>query len=66
MIYWVAIEELPTKKDADENNALPKLILPPTAVIARDDKDAALKVALENDSIKDADRNRLNVIVRPF
>lgn len=66
MIYWVAVEEVPTKKEAEETSALPKLILAPTAVEARDDKDAALKVALNNPVLKDADPNRINVVVRPF
>mgnify|MGYP001566304383 CR=1 FL=1 len=66
-IYWVAVEELPTKKEADEANALPKLILPPVAVEARDDKDAALKVAMAHpDMIKSANQDRLQVLVRPF
>lgn len=66
MIFWVAIEEMPTKKEQEEQNALPKLILPPTAIEARDDKDAALKVALNNPALKDANMDRLQVSVRPF
>ena len=37
-------------KEKDENNAMPKLILEPTAVVARDDKDAALKIAMKRQS----------------
>lgn len=69
MIYWVAIEELPSKKEQEENSALPKLVLSPVAVSARDDKDAALKVALNPDNAKlleGVDRNRISVVVRPF
>jgi len=65
-IYWVAVEEIPTRKDQEDKSALPKLVLPPTAVVARDDKDAALKVALGKEELKNYDQNRLNVIVRPF
>ena len=65
-IYWVAIEELPTKKGQDEQNLLPKLILAPTAVEARDDKDAALKVAMNYPALKEANPDRLQVVVRPF
>ena len=69
MIYWVAIEEVPSKKEQDENNAMPKLVLPPVAVSARDDKDAAIKVALDPANatiLKDVDKNRMSVVVRPF
>lgn len=66
MIYWVAIEEIPTKKEMDEQNALPKLVLQPVAVEARDDKDAAVKVAIGNKEIEGIDRNRLQVVVLPF
>ena len=66
MIYWVAVEELPTKKDQEELAAMPKLIVPPTAVEARDDKDAALKVAMGNEALKGANKDRLQVSVRPF
>lgn len=65
-IYWVAVEELPTKKDQEESGSLPKLIIPPTAVEARDDKDAALKVAMNNPALKDSNQDRLQVLVRPF
>ena len=65
-IYWVAIEELPTKKEQEEQSLLPKLILAPTAVEARDDKDAAWKVALKNPALKEANPDRLQVSVRPF
>ena len=66
MIFWVAVEELPTKKAAEEENALPKLIIQPVAVEARDDKDAALKVAMDNEVLKGANRDRLQVVGRPF
>ena len=69
MIYWVAIEELPSKKEQEESTAMPKLVLAPVAVSARDDKDAALKVALDPknaDMLKDVDKNKMSVSVRPF
>lgn len=65
-LYEVAVIELPTQKDEKENSALPRLIIPPTAVIARNDRDAAIKVALNNPVISDADPNRLEILVRPF
>jgi len=66
MIYWVAVEELPTKKEQDEENALSKLILEPTAIIARDEQDAALRVALDNPKITNINKDKLKVVVRPF
>ena len=65
-IYWVAVEELPTKKEQDEQNLLPKLLLAPTAIEARDDKDAALKIAMDHPLLLEANRDRLQVLVRPF
>ena len=65
-LYWVAVRELPTKKEQEEHSQLPKLILPPTAVEARDDKDAVLKVALNNAALAACDKNRMEVLVRPF
>lgn len=66
MIYWVAIQELPTSKQVKEESALPKLVLAPVAVEARDDKDAAIKVALDNPSLKSVNKERMQVVVRPF
>ena len=65
-IFLVAVIKQPTKKAKDEENALPKLILEPTAVIARDDKDAALKIAMKSEKLKGLDQDKLEVIVRPF
>ncbi len=67
MIYWVAVEEIPTKKEREETAALPKLIFEPIAVEARDEKDAAIRVALQNpDKFKGVDKYRLQVVVSPF
>ena len=65
-IFWVAVEELPTKKEQEETGSLPKLVVPPVAVTARDDKDAAIKVAMGNDLLKGVNKDRLQVSVRPF
>lgn len=64
-IYWVAVEEVPTKKDAEEGKVT-KLILQPTAVSARNEQEAAIKVALDNETLKGIDRDRMQVSVRPF
>lgn len=65
-IYLVAVLEIPTKKESEESGTLPKLVLEPTAVVARDDKDAALKVAMGNTKLQGLDKDRLEVVVRPF
>lgn len=65
-IFLVAVIEQPTKKQKEEENAMPKLVLEPTAVIAKDDKDAALKVAMRSEALKGLDQNKLEVVVRPF
>ena len=66
MIYWVAVELMPSKKEVEEESALPKLIVPPVAVEARDDKDAAIKVAMNSDALKGVDQDKITVHVRPF
>lgn len=66
MLYWVVIKEVPTKKDKEENGTLDKIVVQPVCVEARDDKDAALRVALDNEVVKGIDRERLQVVVCPF
>ena len=66
MLYEVAMIEQPTKKDKEEG-ASEKLILKPTAVIANDDKQAAIAAVMQHkDDIGALDMSRLQVIVRPF
>ena len=66
MLYEVAMIEQPTKKDKEEG-ASEKLILKPTAVIANDDKQAAIAAVMQHkDEIGTLDMSRLQVIVRPF
>ena len=60
----IAIERLPKKKDEEEK--LPKVVLEPTVIIAKDDKSAATKVLITNDSLKSCDPDRLELYVRPF
>ena len=46
MLYLVALIQKPTKKE-EENGKAETLIMPPTPVIARDDKSAAVKAVAE-------------------
>ena len=69
-LYQVAVIELPKKckkEDEDTYSQIPKIVLEPVTVIARNDQDAALKVALgQADKLKGVDQNRVELIVRPF
>lgn len=64
-LFEVAIIEKPTKKDAEEG-ASEKLIFGPKAVIARDNQSAAIAAVMDGDVPKDVDRQRMEVLVRPF
>lgn len=66
-LFEVAILEKPTKKQAEEG-ASERLVFGPTAVVARDSQGAAIAAVLEgsDDRMKDVDRSRMEVIVRPF
>ena len=65
-IFMVAGMVMPRKKEVEEDGALPKLVMEPKAIIARDDKDAAIKAVMDCPELKDVDRDRLEVVVRPF
>lgn len=64
-IFWVVITELPTKEESEQGE-LPKIIIQPKVVVARDDKDAAVKVALSTTFGQEVNKDRLEVHVRPF
>ncbi len=66
MLYWVAAVLEPTKKVKEETNAMEELVMQPKIVVARDDKDAAIKVVMGEESLKGLDKNNLQIIVRPF
>ena len=67
MLYLVALVKKPTKKEIEDEGKQEELILAPTAVIARDDKSAAVQAVHTNkDKIRDADLNNVEVLVRPF
>lgn len=70
-LFQVAILELPkrnTGKTEDEGyKALPKIVLEPVTVVARNEQDAALKVAMSQSSkLTGVDQERVEVVVRPF
>jgi hypothetical protein len=65
MLYEVALIEKPTKKE-QEDGKVERLILPPTAVIASDDRSAGVQAVMQNKDKIDADLSRVEVLVRPF
>ena len=65
-LYLVAAVVTPRKKEIEEDGKLSQVVLEPTPVIARDDKDAAIKVVMGNSDLQQVDADRLEVIVRPF
>lgn len=64
-LYEVALIEKPTPKELEEGR-VEKLILPPTAVIAKDDKSAGVQAVMQNKDKIQADLSRVEVLVRPF
>lgn len=66
-LFEIAIMEVPTKKEIEEGTAQEKLVFGPAYVIATDTQKAAMKTILDNsDTIKDINRDRMQVLVRPF
>lgn len=65
MLYEVALIEKPTKKELEDGKT-EKLILPPTPVIAADDKSAGVQAVMQNKEKLTGDLSRVEVLVRPF
>jgi len=65
-LFEVAILEAPSRKAA-EDGATERLAFPPTFVISKDPQSAAHRAVMENpDKVKDLDKARMQVLVRPF
>lgn len=65
MLFLVALIQKPTKAE-EENGKQESLVMPPTPVIARDDKSAAVKAVAENKDKITTDLSNVEVLVRPF
>lgn len=65
MLYEVALIEKPTKKELEDGKA-ERLILPPTPVIADNDKSAGVQAVMQNKDKISGDLSRVEVLVRPF
>lgn len=65
MLYLVALIQKPTKKELEDGKQ-EQLILAPTAVIAQDDKAAAVKAVTQNKDKIEGNLDNVEVLVRPF
>lgn len=66
MLYEVAVLEKPTMEQIKEG-VIEKLIFGPKAVVASDDRNAAISVVIENAAaFATVDKSRIEVLVRPF
>jgi hypothetical protein len=63
-LFEVAILERPTKKDAEDGKT-ERLAFGPQPVVAADPQSAAIAAVLDAKNI-DVDRQRMEVLVRPF
>jgi hypothetical protein len=64
-LFEVALVQKPTKKEAEEG-AQETLILPPMAIIARDDRAAGFQAVITHKDKLAVDLQRVEVLVRPF
>jgi hypothetical protein len=64
-LYEIALIQNPTKKEA-EDGKVAVIILPPTAVIATDDRAAAVIAVANNRDKITGELSRVEVLVRPF
>lgn len=69
MIYWIAAIEKPkklkVKEGEEESTGKEKLLLAPTAIVAKSEQSAAFQVARMKELV-DADPDRVEILVRPF
>lgn len=63
-LFEVAILEKPTKNEAEDGKS-ERLVFGPKAVIARDAQSAGIAAVLDSDKL-DVNRDRMEVLVRPF
>lgn len=67
MLFEVAIVENPTNEAMEKRNELEKVVLEPTTVVASDQAAAGITAIMDNtEKLKDCDKSRLQVLVRPF
>jgi hypothetical protein len=68
-LFQVAVLEMPKRGKTDEETSsrAPIVKLEPVTVVAKNEQDAAIKVAMSNASkFAGIDQDRMEVVVRPF
>lgn len=69
MVYEVVMVELPSKKQIEEEGTIERLLLPPTAIVAKSEADAAMRIGLTSEArlaMEGVNPDRVEVYVRPF
>lgn len=65
-VFEVLIIEHPKKKK-DEEEGLARIVVPTITLVAKDGQQAAMNIVMDNaDKLKECDRNKIEVLVRPF
>lgn len=65
-VYEVLAVETPTKKDAEDNGAMERIVFGPKLIVAKNDQAAMIAAVVGEDALKGVDQSRLFVSVRPF
>lgn len=65
-VFLIAVILKPTKKQQDDDGAVPQIIVQPTAVMARDEQQAAMKAFRFVPEEHAGKEDRLEVRVLPF
>jgi len=63
-LFEVAILELPTKNEREDGKS-ERLVFGPAPIVAKDQQAAAISAVLDGDKFE-CNRDRMQVIVRPF
>lgn len=66
-LFEIAILEKPITKKDIEDGVKEKLVFGPQCILAKDADSAIIAVVMENsDKIKNIDRDKMEILVRPF
>jgi hypothetical protein len=65
-IFMVAAVVNPTAKEFEETGKLSEMVLQPKSIIAVDEKAAAIKVIMDCTELQNINKDRLEVLIRPF
>lgn len=65
-LFEIAILEVPTKKQMEDEGKKARIVVEPTCILAKDEQTALMRLAKDGKIPSDADEDRLNVLIRPF